>query len=153
MSRSTKVISTRWIRETAWELLRRSGHLQTRFPYLTDHLHSNRISFPLCAPRRAACTSFAIRMRRWKPPRLCDCYSYRRHCLPNLCTLAWYIYIYSFMYVCMYIYIYTCMYLYIHIHIYTYMYLYIHIHIYKYIHMACPLPHVHHAGLSLPPLL
>jgi len=27
MSRSTKVISTCWIRETAWELLRRTGHL------------------------------------------------------------------------------------------------------------------------------
>jgi len=28
MSRSTNVISTCWIRETAWELLRRTGHLQ-----------------------------------------------------------------------------------------------------------------------------
>jgi len=27
MSHSTNVISTRWIRETAWELLRRTGHL------------------------------------------------------------------------------------------------------------------------------
>jgi len=27
MSHSTKVISTRWIRETSWELLRRTGHL------------------------------------------------------------------------------------------------------------------------------
>jgi len=30
MSRGTKVISTCWIRETAWELLRRTGHLQPR---------------------------------------------------------------------------------------------------------------------------
>jgi len=29
MSNSTKVISTHWIRETAWELLRRTGHLQS----------------------------------------------------------------------------------------------------------------------------
>jgi len=43
MSRSAKAISTCWIRETAWELLRRTGHL-----YGLRHLCTHRVDCKIC---------------------------------------------------------------------------------------------------------